>query len=205
MRRGELLNTIWRDIDFDAATVDVAPKLDSKHTWEWYIKDTDRRTLPLTDDILTLLAEHQNQVSEGCPYVFVPMSRYSHIQKLRSDGKWTVEKGRCPVNNFTRRFNAIREMASVEHGEFHDLRRTCLTNWLSGGLSEFEVAYLAGHSKFETTRRFYLAVRQDLVGRARAVSEQISKSHFVAHLLRTPENAENEKGLTSVSACQPDA
>ena len=53
-------------------------------------------------------------------------------------------------------------------------------------LSEFEVAYLAGHSKFETTRRFYLAVRRDLVGRARVVSEQISKSHLVAHLLRTP-------------------
>jgi len=131
------------------------------------------------------------------------MSRYSHIQKLRNDSKWTVEKGRCPVNNFIRQFNAIQEMASVEHGEFHDLRRTCLTNWLSGGLSEFEVAYLAGHAKFETTRRFYLAVRRDLVDRARAVSEQASKSHFVAHLLRTPEDAENERRPTSINTCQP--
>lgn len=203
MRRGELLNTIWRDIDFDAATVEVAPKFDSEHTWEWHVKDADRRTLPLTEDVLALLAEHQARASEGCPYVFVPMSRYSHIQKLRNDSKWTVEKGRCPVNNFTRQFNAIQEMASVEHGEFHDLRRTCLTNWLSGGLSEFEVAYLAGHAKFETTRRFYLAVRRDLVDRARAVSEQVSKSHFVAHLLRTPENAENERRPASINACQP--
>jgi hypothetical protein len=50
------------------------------------------------------------------------MSRYSHIQKLRNDGKWTVEKGRCHANNFTRQFNAIEKMASVEHREFHDLR-----------------------------------------------------------------------------------
>lgn len=173
MRRGELLNATWKDIDFGAKTVDVSPKTNTEFTWEWYIKDAERRTLPLTEDILTLLAEHQARVSAGCPYVFVPMSRYYHIQKLRKHSEWTVEKGKCPLNNFTRQFNAIQNMASVEQGEFHDLRRTCLTNWLSGGLSEFEVAYLAGHSTFETTRRFYLAVRQDLVSRARVVSEQI--------------------------------
>jgi integrase len=181
MRRGELLNTIWRDIDFDAATVEAAPNFDGEHTWEWHVKDADRRTLALTEDVLTLLAERQARAPEGCPYVFVPMSRYSHIHKLRNDGKWTVEEGRGPVNNFTRQFNTIQMMASVEHREFHDLRRTCLTNWLAGGLSEFEVAYLAGHAKFETTGRFYLAVRRDFVNHARAVSENVSKSHFVAH------------------------
>ncbi len=203
MRRGELLNTIWQDIDFGGSTVEVTPKENTQYTWEWHIKDTDRRTLPLTQDVLALLAEHQTRALEGYPYVFVPSPRYDHIQKLRQDGKWTVEKGRCPVNNFTRLFNAIQKMAGVEPGEFHDLRRTCLTNWLSGGLSEFEVTHLAGHSKFETTRRFYLAIRRDVVGRARAVSEQISKSNFVAQLLRTPENPGNKKGPTSVSACQP--
>jgi len=47
MRRGELLNTTWQDIDFERKTIDVAPKEDTKETWEWHIKDTDRRTLPL--------------------------------------------------------------------------------------------------------------------------------------------------------------
>lgn len=46
MRRGELLNTIWRDIDFDAATVEVARNFDGEHTWQWHVKDADRRTLP---------------------------------------------------------------------------------------------------------------------------------------------------------------
>ena len=40
MRRGELLNTTWRDVDFAAATVEVCPKKDTKETWEWHVKDS---------------------------------------------------------------------------------------------------------------------------------------------------------------------
>ena len=49
MRRGELLNTTWSNIDFDKQTIDVSPQEDTDETWEWHIKDTDRRTLPLTE------------------------------------------------------------------------------------------------------------------------------------------------------------
>lgn len=45
-------------------------------------------------------------------------------------------------------------------------RGACLTNWLANGLSEFGVMTMAGHASFETTRRFYLTVRSDLLGRA---------------------------------------
>jgi len=91
MRRGELLNATWRDIDFAKMAVDVSPKKDRNETWEWHIKDTDRRTLPLTDELVKLLAEHQASQPEGCPYVFVPASRYEHIQARRRAGSWTVE------------------------------------------------------------------------------------------------------------------
>jgi len=49
MRRGELLNTTWCDIDFERKTVEVVPKADTDSTWAWHIKDTDRRRLPLTN------------------------------------------------------------------------------------------------------------------------------------------------------------
>jgi len=77
MRRGELLNVTWRNIDFDARTVEVCPKNNTRETWEWYIKDTDRRLLPLTDDLVCLLVDHQARQPEGYPYVFVPRSRSS--------------------------------------------------------------------------------------------------------------------------------
>ena len=186
MRRGELLNTTWRDIDFENMTIDVAPKKETQHTWEWHIKDTDRRTLPLTPEVVRMLAEHQDRQPTGYPYVFVPADRYDHIQAQRKAGKWKLEHGICPVNNFTRRFQSVLALAGIESREFHDLRRTCLSQWLTDGLREFDVMNLAGHACFETTRTFYLSVRRDLIDRARVVSERSEERRFVARLLRAP-------------------
>ena len=71
MRRAELLNCTWADVDFDAQTIEVNPKKNTKDTWEWLIKDADRRTLPLTEEIVQMLVDHQAQQPEGYPYVFV--------------------------------------------------------------------------------------------------------------------------------------
>ena len=184
MRRGELMNTTWRNIDFANMTVDVSPKLDRTDTWEWHIKDTDHRTLPLTADLVKMLVELQMSQPEGNPYVFVPMARYEHIQELRRTRQWTIEKGRSPLSKFCHHFNNIRRRAGIGSGTFHDLRRTCLSNWIVEGLSLHEVKELAGHAGIETTDRFYLAVRKDVVDRARAASEASRKGHSVARLLR---------------------
>ena len=94
--------------------------------------------------------------------------------------------GKCPVNNFNCQFNAILAHANIEQGELHNLRRTCLTIWFANGLSEYDVMNLAGHAEFETTRQFYLAVREDLLQCARAASTEEMNSNLVAHLLRAP-------------------
>ena len=202
MRRGELMNTMWRDIDFANMTIDVSPKKDCEDIWDWYIKDTERRMLPLTAELVTLLVEQQMFQSEGNPYIFVPMARYERIQELRKTGQWTVEKGRSPLSKFCHHFNKIRRLAGIEVGTFHDLRRTCLSNWVTQGLSLHEVKELAGHAGIETTERFYLAIRKDVVDRARAASEASRKGHSVARLLRAScESGETEK-LLCVSSLQ---
>lgn len=94
-------------------------------------------------------------------------------------------------------------LASIEDGTFHDLRRTCLSNWVTQGLSLYEVKELAGHAKIETTERFYLAVRRDVVDRARLASEASRKGNSVAHLLRAPSDDEKRKGLQNVNALKP--
>jgi len=186
MRRGELLNATWRDVDFAGQRIRVTPKEDTEHAWEWRIKDAERRTVPLTDDVVRMLAEHQAMQPEGYPYVFVTPRRYDNIQQVRQLGKWTVRQGRCPVSNFRYQFLSILERANIQEGTFHDLRRTCITNWFAYGLSEFEVMVMAGHSSFETTRKFYLAVRKDILDRARKASTESLKSISVAHALRPP-------------------
>ena len=153
-----------------------------------------RRNVPLTDEAVRLLAEHQATQPEGYPYVFVPPRRYNYIQKIRQMGKWTTRQGKCPVSNFRYQFLRIRERAGIDVGTFHDLRRTCITNWFAHGLSEFEVMIMAGHASFETTRRFYLAVRSDIIERARKASTEALKGISVARGLRAPSEAGTEKG-----------
>jgi len=170
-RRGEFLNSVWADIDFQKLTFDVSPKDSTAETWQWLIKDTERRTLPLTEQVVTILAEHQSRQPEGYPYVFVPPHRYDRIQQLRKQAKWTFIDARLNVlNNFGLRFKKILKRASVKTGCFHDFRSTALTNWLAAGMSELDVMRLAGHSSFTTTHTFYLSVADDLVDRARAAS-----------------------------------
>jgi len=202
MRRGELMNTTWRHIDFANMTVEVSPKKNGANTWEWHIKDTDHRTLPLTADLVKLLVEHQVAQPEGNPYVFVPTGRYELIQDLRRNGQWTVERGRSPLSKFCHHFNNIRKLAGIATGTFHDLRRTCLSNWVAQGLSLHEVKELAGHAGIDTTERFYLAIRKDVVDRARAASEASRKGHSVARLLRVPAESDKNEELPCASALQ---
>ncbi len=172
MRRGELLNCTWSDIDFDGMTMEVSPKKITDYTWEWLIKDTDRRTLPLTKNVVQMLADHQTQQPEGCPYVFVPPSRYDYIQHLRKQGKWSLRDSRLKaINNFSRKFNKILKRAAVRKRKFHCFRNTAITNWFINGMEEFDVMTLAGHANFSTTHNYYLAVADDLVDRARKAAE----------------------------------
>ena len=182
MRRGEILNTTWRDIDFGSSQILVRPKEETEYTWEWHIKDTEIRKIPLQEGLIKGLAAFQAEQPSGYPYVFVPPVRYGHIQEVRLQGQWSVSMGRCPLNNFTDRFNMITRRAGID-GRFHDLRCTCITNWFANGLNELEVMKMAGHSSFETTRKFYLAIQTDLLDKAKAATEKAMKNISVTHLL----------------------
>jgi integrase len=153
MRRGELLNCTWKDIDFEEQTIRVAPKEETDQTWEWLVKDTDRRLLPLTDELTQVLVDHQSAQPEGYPYAFVPPARYDYIQReLRAKGVWTYSDSRLKVvNNFGRDFGKILCRAGIGTGEFHDLRRTAICNWFDEGMSAYDVMKLAGHADFRTT------------------------------------------------------
>ena len=174
MRRAELLNCTWADIDFDAQTIEVNPKENTEDTWEWRIKDTDHRTLPLTEEIVQMLVDLQAQQPEGYPYVFVPTKRYDYIQNvLRPKGKWSlIDASMKAVNNLGRQFNKILKKAGIKKGTIQDIRRTAITMWFANGMSEHDVMVLAGHSSFATTHEFYLAVADDLVDRARVATIQ---------------------------------
>ena len=187
MRKGELLNLVWRDIDFEQQSITINAKQDTAATWQWDIKDNEERTLPLIDDVVSLLTEHQARQPDGCPYVFVPQKRYQDIQDLRQQGKWNTVSSRCNiVGNFSKHFaEIVKRSGIVTRMTFHDIRRTALSKWLSDGMDVFDVMTLAGHSKITTTQTFYLAVSDDLLTRARRVKSQSIDSDF-GTLCHTP-------------------
>lgn len=184
MRRGELLNTTWQDIDFAKQIIHIRPKDDTEYTWKWQIKDTDIRSVPVIEEVMQLLIQHHANQPVGYPYVFVPPKRYDRIQKARQLGKWSERQCNCPNGNFRRQFMNILAKAGIEEGKFHDLRRTCLSNWFFHGLREYDVMKIAGHASFETTHRFYLAIRDDLLDRAREVSSRAMRGLSIAKTLQ---------------------
>ena len=152
MRKSELLNLVWDDIEFEQMTIEVNAKENTRQTWEWQIKDTDHRTLPLVEDVKRLLLELKHRKPEGYPYILVPPARYEYILQLCQKGKWTLSSARYSImNNFTRQFNKILKLAGVNKRTFHDIRRTAITNWFRQGLSEYDVI-----STLKVSRFFYL-------------------------------------------------
>jgi len=107
-------------------------------------------------------------------------------------GQWTYSDSRNKViNNFTRQFKRLHQGTGVEPKEFHDLRRTALTSMLNNGLDKHDLMAIAGHSRFETTERFYLAVKDDLVDRAR---EAVDKASLLQICCSGAPRGSNEKG-----------
>ena len=90
----------------------------------------------------------------------------------------------------------------MKKGTFHDFRRTALSNWFANGMSEHDVMVLAGHSNFDTTHQFYLAVASDLVARARRIQADVLSQNLV-HFGAQGISPGEEKKPAIVNDCQP--
>jgi len=202
LRRGEVLNLTINDVDFDKGKVIVQPKPDTDSTWRWVVKDKERRELPLIESVAQLLADITAGLQEGQPYLFLSAERYEHLLMLKKSGKLIDRVAKCPEANFRRGWKLICKRAAVEGVTFHDLRATCITEWLEKGMMPHEVQRLAGHSSIDTTMNYYVGIRESMIDRARQASSSVSDGNSVAHLLRTPQNTQNSKENELASAMQ---
>ena len=202
MRRGEVLNLTLNDVDFAKGKVVVQAKDLTEHTWRWVVKDKERRELPLTDEVAKLLIKIQETLPPGQPYLLLPPDRYQHVIKLSRKGKLIDRIAKNPIANFRRDWKQICKKVGAEDLTFHDLRSTCLTEWLEKGMMPHEVQRLAGHSSIETTMNYYVGIRESMIDRAREASSTVSNVNFVAHLLRAPQNAHKSDDQEIASALQ---
>ncbi len=169
LRKSEILNLTWADIDFENQRIHVQVKVSSEHTIEWEPKDHENRLVPMPDETTQLLANLQVECKEGFPYVFVSPGRFKIIRQRMAEGRWNAKSE--IVNNTYRNFKAIRRKAGVAKCSLHDLRRSAITNWAQH-LPIQVVQQFAGHSDITTTRKYYLTVRpEDIILASKIMNE----------------------------------
>ena len=107
---------------------------------------------------------------------------------LKAKGKLKYELRKCPDDNHSRSWQTIYRKAGIENGTFHDLRSTCITEWLEQGLMPHEVKELAGHADINTTMNYYVGIRESLIARARGASSAALGEDFSALSVRATQN-----------------
>ncbi len=127
MRRGELLNLRWKDLDFERRLINIQSS-DIFRT-----KGGKRRSVPMNDIVSQILWEKaQRSLGE---YVFT-----LHGRKI--DGNWVT----CKFRRYIRRAGLNPKL------HFHSLRHTFATWLVQGGVSIYEIQKLLGHSNIAVTQ-----------------------------------------------------
>jgi len=169
-RKDELLNLTWSDVDFENQNIRLVPKKASEQLLAWEPKDHEGRVIPIPSEVIQLLANLQAEAEEDSSYVFISAARLKHILSRITDETWAQNCGL--VNNLLKRLKALCRRSNVKEFSLHDLRRSCITNWAEK-LPIQAVQELAGHSKMETTRKYYLSVRKSDMDSARKLQSKV--------------------------------
>ena len=124
LRRGEIQNLMWSDINFETNILSITPKED------WHPKDYECRDIPMSAD----LREHLLKTPRQGEYVIY--DRYGH---------------RFSVDAMTNYFIAKVTKRAGLKGNIHKLRHTFASHLVQNRVSLYEVRDLLGHSSITTT------------------------------------------------------
>jgi len=161
LRRGELVNLEWDDVDLDEGMIRVRCKAGYR------TKSGKNRGVPLISEVAPALRALREESGEG--YVF----------KTSQDTPWR--------NNVNRLFGKIVKDAGIEPCTIHDLRKTFLSYLANAGVNEAVVQKLAGHSSISTTIKHYSRILPETLKKAPAKLPYAQGLAIVAQLQRGPD------------------
>ena len=127
MRRGEIINLRWEDVDFERRLIQVC------NSEEFKTKTGKTRTVPMNENVYQLLKRRSHISSNGLIFLF-------EEKKIREDF----------VTKKMRHYSRKAGLNSKVH--FHTLRHTFATWLVQGSVSIYEVQKLLGHSSISVTQ-----------------------------------------------------
>ncbi|HUD00807.1 MAG TPA: site-specific integrase, partial [Rhabdochlamydiaceae bacterium] len=146
MRRSEILNLTYRDVDLDKGRITLHET-----------KNGERRVVPLVGHALELLRQHGSIRRIDTVLVF-PAIRGQKPQK---------------VLNFRGAWETALKSAAIDDFRFHDLRHSCASYLAMNGASLAEIGELLGHKNLQVTRRYSHLSEVHTAGVVESMNEKI--------------------------------
>jgi integrase len=125
LRRGEIFNLKWTDVDFSRKTLTVEGAT---------TKSGQTRHIALNAEIIRVLQEWQQQT----------------VSELVFQSPVTGE----PFNNIKTSWSQLRKNANITDFRFHDLRHTFASKLVMADVNLYTVKELMGHSTIQMTERY---------------------------------------------------
>lgn len=132
MRKSELFNLTWNDVDFEQKTIAIQSKAD------WHTKNYKARVLQMTPVLYGVLREHRHfqlELGEKSGYVFTYAGNRINASIAKS-------------------LKRVLDKASITGVTLHTLRHTFASQLVLAGVSLREVQELMGHQSYETTLKY---------------------------------------------------
>ncbi len=127
MRKSEIFNLQWSDVDFRNRIITVNNKED------WHPKNYEPRAIPMSNFLYGILSGLPHHISSNYVFCKPDGNRFHRIW-------WSFEK-------------ALRK-AGLPHIRFHDLRHTFASHLVMAGVDLATVQKLLGHRDIKTTMRY---------------------------------------------------
>jgi len=125
MRRGEILNLKWSDVDFNRAWVTIQET-----------KNGERRGVPLAGAALGAMRDH------------------NQVRRLDSDYVFPMKHSSTKPTDIRRAWERARLAAELKDFRFHDLRHSAASYLAMNGASPSEIADILGHKSLQMVKRY---------------------------------------------------
>lgn len=178
MRRAEILNLKWEQLDFLAGTI----TLRAGET-----KNDEGRTIPVTASLRSVLLEQRNKRQPGCPYVCFLIDRLGHACKIGNFRK--VWQSRCVKLGLgkTEPAGEVVLRSDRPHGKpkpkmiytgllFHDLRRSAVRNLVRSRVPEKIAMQISGHKTRAVFDRYNIVSENDVMEAGRQLESYFAKN-----------------------------